>query len=199
MVKGAFFYDPGVRVPLIVRWPERYPSLSGISNAPIPGQRISSLVQPHDLAATVLSAAGFSGEELYNIMPESVVLALLAGGNRKNTHDAVICCYRNSGICDQGRHWIPALHATMLRDERYKLNLYHASPATGGTTEGQLFDMLEDPHEMNNLWEDPAHQSIRLQLTEKLLEWLFNQELRLGTRGGDAVPDHTQLLDNTLK
>jgi arylsulfatase A-like enzyme len=199
MAKGAFFYDPGVKVPLLIRWPENCLSLAGVSNASVSGQCVSSLVQPHDLAATVLSAVGFSDEELQKIMPESADLASLATGKQEYVHDAVICCYRNSGICEQGHHRVPALHATMLRDERYKLNLYHASSRTGESIEGQLFDMLEDPHEMNNLWEDPAHQSIRLHLTERLLEWLFSQELRLGTRGGDAVPDSSQLLDNTLK
>jgi arylsulfatase A-like enzyme len=191
MVKGAFFYDPGVKVPLIIRWPEKYPSLSG--------QRVSSLVQPNDLAATVLSAAGFPSAELHKIMPESADLASLATGGQKSVHDVAICCYRNSGICDRGHHWAPAIHATMLRDDRYKLNLYHANPAARLAMEGQLFDMLEDPHEMNDLWGAPAYQALRLHLMERLLEWMFNQELRLGTRGGDAIPDRSQLLANTLK
>ena len=52
LVKGAFFYDQNTRVPLLMRWPEKFKS----------GLKAESLVQLHDIAATVLSAAGISDE-----------------------------------------------------------------------------------------------------------------------------------------
>ena len=38
----------------------------------------------------------------------------------------------------------------MLRDERYKLIVYH------GHALGELFDLQKDPDEFVNLWDDPA-------------------------------------------
>ena len=41
-----------------------------------------------------------------------------------------------------------ATHATMFRDERYKLVCYH------GHGVGELFDLHDDPSEFRNLWDD---------------------------------------------
>lgn len=194
LVKGAFFYDPCVKVPLIIKWPQTLGT-----DASAQGKRCSQLVQLHDLAATVMTAAGFHQEELEDIMPDSADLLSLASGQKEAVHDAAICCYRNTGISDQGVYWNPPLHATMIRDERYKLNLYHADPASQRPLEGELYDMLEDPDELKNRWNDPDLLHIRLRLTQKLLDWLFQQEQARGSRGGEAIPDRSQQLVNALK
>lgn len=181
LVKGAFFYDPCVKIPLILRWPGRIPA----------GRRSAELVQIHDLAATSLAAAGFSRDELDRWMPESTDLRPVANGEKG--HEEAVCCYRNSGICDQGTAWDPPIHCTMFRDERFKLNVYH------GERFGELYDMLEDPRELNNLWDHPDYVRVRLDLTEKLTEWMFRQELRNDARGGEALPDPKKRLVNALK
>ena len=50
LAKGAFFYDPCVKVPLLMRWPARIPG----------GVRVRALVQPHDLASGPWSAGCYS-------------------------------------------------------------------------------------------------------------------------------------------
>ncbi len=188
LVKGAFFYDACTKVPLIMRWPQSQHGL-----------RTSALVQLHDVAATVLAAAGMPPEEIQSIMPDSKNLTPLLHGNTTPLHDSVVCCYRNSGINDQGLCWNPPIHATMLRDERYKLNIYHADPHVGRPVEGELYDMQADPQELLNLWNHRDYQHIRQHMTEGLLEWLFRQELSTGSRGGEALPDRSQQLVNALK
>ncbi|MBN2551830.1 MAG: DUF4976 domain-containing protein, partial [Spirochaetales bacterium] len=113
--------------------------------------------------------------------------------NGEKGHEEAVCCYRNSGICDQGTAWDPPIHCTMFRDERFKLNVYH------GERFGELYDMLEDPRELNNLWDHPDYVRVRLDLTEKLTEWMFRQELRNDARGGEALPDPKKRLVNALK
>lgn len=188
LVKGAFFYDAGAKVPLILRWP-------GAQR----GARATALVQPHDLAATLLTAAGMPPEECRTLMPDSQNLAPLLHGDTTPVHDAAICCYRNTGISDQGVYWNPPIHATMLRNARYKLNYYHADPQTGRPVEGELYDMQDDPQELCNLWEQAGHRRIRQQMTEQLMDWLVRQEIARGGRGGSAVPDRSQQLVNALK
>jgi uncharacterized sulfatase len=170
-----------VKIPLIMRWPGRIPA----------GKHSAELTQIHDLAATALAAAGCTTAELQEWMPEAGDLTPVAAGGPG--HEQAICCYRNSGISDQGAAWDPPIHCTMFRDKRFKLNVYH------GEVLGELYDMQEDPQEVNNLWDTPDYGKVRLDLTEKLVEWMFGQEMSNDARGGQAIPDPRQRLVNALK
>jgi hypothetical protein len=35
--------------------------------------------------------------------------------------------------------------------------------------DGELFDLQHDPHELNNLWFDPAHAAVRGEMVEAML------------------------------
>lgn len=188
-VKGAFFYDPSVRVPLIIRWPGRLPN----------GKRVAELVQLQDLAATVLCAAGLASDDARQSMPDSHDLLALANGKVEKIRDYVTCTYRNTGLFNTGMYPDPPIYATMIRDKRYKVNVYLNPDGSKEPIEGQLFDMLNDKNEMNNLWDSPNHRDVRLKLTDMLLEWETRQELKLGSRGGDMFPSRSQRLDNRLK
>ncbi len=48
--------------------------------------------------------------------------------------------------------------ATMYRDQRYKLCIYH------GHQLGELYDLAEDPWEFNNLWDDPEYSGLKSDL-----------------------------------
>ncbi|GMV99441.1 MAG: arylsulfatase [Candidatus Hydrogenedentota bacterium] len=157
LVKGAYFFDPNVRVPLILRWPNAIPS----------ARRIEPLVQLHDLAATILSAAGVESSELVSVMPDAYNLLPLATGEVRSVRDHAVCCYRNSGIQCGGEYWSPPINATMLRSTRYKLNVWHDS-----TNQGELYDMTQDPMELDNLWHDETARTVRDSLTLSLSQWL---------------------------
>lgn len=189
LVKGAFFYDPGVRVPLLLRWPQ---SLAG-------GRRIPRIVQLHDLAVTVLSAAGLRVNDVRNWMPESQDLLPACRGVKGCLRDSAVCCYRNSGIFDTGDYANPPIDATMLREERYKLNVYHSPLTATGDVDGELYDMREDPTELRNLWSDPRYAQVRFRMTDRLLAWLSSQEARFGSRGGEIRPEAGQKLNNSAR
>lgn len=188
LVKGAFFYDPVVKVPLIIRWPDK---IEG-------GKRIEQLVQMYDLTATILSLAGYTQRELQKWMPESKNLFPLILGKEQKIHDYVICCYRGTGINDQSLYFNPPIHASMIRDEQYKMNIYH-NLKESIQPQGELFDMQNDKNEFHNLWKNPSYFEVKNRLMKNLIEWLFQQEIRLGTRGGDSFPNSSQRLDNKLK
>ncbi|MBT3380281.1 MAG: sulfatase-like hydrolase/transferase [Lentisphaerae bacterium] len=181
LVKGAFFYDANVRVPLIMRWPERLRE----------PRRVSTLAQIHDLAATILTAAGTEQNEIEEAMPAALDLLPAASGEGDGGRNQAICCYRNSGLSSEAGatpYFNPAINATMLRRGQYKLNLWHGEGGASGGPRGELYDMDLDPFEQNNLWDRDEYREVRLSLTERLLDWFARNECSLGSRGGEALP-----------
>lgn len=175
LVKGAHFYDENVRVPLLVRWPGHIPQ----------GTRVNALAQLYDMAATVLTAAGVEPEG----MPDARNLLDAARGTVERLHEHAICCYRNSGMSVEREYWDPPINATMIHDGRYKLNLWHTSE-DAATMPGELYDMDEDPQEMDNRIGNSALESVRRKLTDRLLNWLADNERQPGSRGGETRPTH---------
>lgn len=175
--KGAFFYDPSIRVPFLIRLPRKIPA----------GRRVKEPVQQFDIAATVLSLAGYSKDKLNEIMPESMDLfALIQQGKRyENYRGYAVCAYRNSGYGPGHKYFDPPIHATMFRDERFKLNVYH-NISNGGPFEGELYDMKRDTAETDNLWDNPGYAEVRAGLLQRLLDWMVENNVRnFGSRGGE--------------
>ena len=154
ITKGAYFYDPCSRVPMILRLPA----------AERAGTRVGELVQPHDLAATLLRAAGMPAPEVAALMPESQDLAALARAEVAAPRDHALTLYRNSGYGNRG-YWDPPIYGTMFHDGRYKLSLFH-DPDARRDPEGELYDMEADPGETTNLWSAPEHAARRAHLTD---------------------------------
>lgn len=59
----------------------------------------------------------------------------------------------------------------VLRGERYKYVHFTALPAL-------LFDMQQDPGELENLADDPNHRDIMLEMTQRMLSWRMNHDER---------------------
>jgi len=178
--KGAHFYEPCARVPLLLWEPG---GRRGAARSP-------ALVQPHDLAATALHAAGYSADWIRARMPAAIPL------QRGTGHECVFGVYRNSGINRQKTFWDPPIHCTMVRDARYKLTAYHdAPPAVAGP--GELYDLARDPGETRNLWAKPAGAAPRAALLARLESWLAQEEKAgAGGRGGRVFPPPEHWLRN---
>ena len=173
LVKGAFFYDACVRVPLLMRWP-------GIIDA---GARVPGTVQPNDLAAPILSAAGCLTAEARRRMPES--RDLLAGAGKHSRRYVV------TGTPGSSTTWsMPRIRFTRpcCRTGDWKLNHYH----TPLPADGQLFNLRDDPGETRNLWADYSHREDRLRLTDQLNQWMLAREFQSGSRGGESFPAAAQ-------
>ena len=181
ITKGAYFYDPCTRVPMILRLPK----------SECAGTRVAELVQPHDLAATLLRVAGMPAAAVAALMPESQDLAALARGDHGaaagTPRDYALTMYRNSGYGNRG-YWDPPIYGTMFHDGRYKLNLYH-DPDARREPEGELYDMQVDPDETTNLWAAPRHAARRAHLTDRLHATLVASEVHHAAgRGGTSWP-----------
>lgn len=177
LTKGAWFYEACVRVPLIMRLPGRLAA----------GRAFDGLVQPHDLAATVLAAAGVDPASWSALMPHSRDLVAVARGEAP-ARDHAVCLYRNTGYGPGGRYFDPPIHATMFRDRRWKLNVYHDVGGGAAEPEGELYDLDEDPREQRNLWADRRRADVRSRLANRLMDWMVDMDRTYtGTRGGEAV------------
>jgi len=175
--KGAFFYDPSVRVPFLMRFPGRIAA----------GTRVKEPVQQLDIAATCLTAAGYSKEETSKAMPHSMDLIrfIHEGKSYEKYRDYAVCAYRNTGYGPGHKYFDPPIQATMFRDQRYKLNVYHDVDSKGGF-EGELYDMAEDPQERKNLWNNPQYAEVKIKLLGRLMDWMVDNSVRYpGSRGGE--------------
>ncbi|MBA2666552.1 MAG: sulfatase-like hydrolase/transferase [Trueperaceae bacterium] len=184
LVKGAFFFDPCVRVPLLMRWP-------GVIE---PGTRVPGLAQLHDLAATIMLAAGAEPGDVDRWMPDARDL-LPAATDGVIVREAAVSAYRDSGISSCGA-WDPPLHGTMWREGDHKLNVYHLPD---GTVEGELYDLMADPDELSDLWDAPERAALKARLLSRLLDWMFRVELAHGSRGGERRPAPRHTLDNAFE
>ncbi len=157
MLKGPMLYEPVVRVPLILSWPNRIRA----------GQQVDHIVQNIDLTATLLEAGGVSGAfamQGESLMP--LIDGLNAGQDIKH-RDWALCEYR-----DSGHGATPPVHTTMLRYGHMKLVVWHGSPATTRPREGELYDLAADPEERVNLYHDQARREDRERMKDMLIDVL---------------------------
>ena len=134
--KGCRFYEGLVRVPLMFSWPGHIEA----------GLRSDALVELSDKTPTLLE---LSGEEVPEHMTGKSLAPILAGRASPDSHrDFVRCEYYDALKAPDGTL------ATMYRDERYKLVVYH------GRDYGELYDLQEDPDEFSNLWEN-SHLALK--------------------------------------
>ena len=90
----------------------------------------------------------------------------------------------------KGREYVFAEHArdgilqetefmTMVRSREWKLVHFLDEPF------GQLFDMVHDPGELHNLWDDPEAAGVRRRMLDVLREW----RIRSGYHTRDIAGD----------
>lgn len=138
-----FMYEESIRVPLLVRYPEEVR----------PGTKIPHIVLNVDFAPTILDYAGLP-------IPKDVqgrsIRPLLRGQSPKNWRTAMYYHYYEY----PGPHWVLPHYG--IRTERYKLIHYYT------TGEWELFDLKRDPHEMRNVYHDPAYADVVRKLKAEL-------------------------------
>ena len=145
-------YDVITRVPLIVWSPARFPG----------GRQIDALCQLMDIGPTILELAGvpaLDGAEAMSLLPA-------LRGESWAGREYVFAEHGRDGILQETEFM------TMVRSQEWKLVHFLDEPF------GQLFDLLRDPEEVNNLWQDPVFADKRQELLDVLREWRIRSRYR---------------------
>ena len=141
-----FIYDESFKTPLMIKWP----------NQINPGTTNDEMVQNLDFAQTFLEAAMI--EEPDGMQGESLI-PLLKGNNQKWTRDAVYYHY----------YEYPSVHMAKrhygIVSKEYKLTHFYFD-----VDEWELYDRINDPNEMNNVFNNPDYQDVVKKLTAELKE-----------------------------
>jgi arylsulfatase A-like enzyme len=137
---------------------------------------IEELIQNIDIAPTILDIAGL---EISPRMDGKSFLPILQG-KKIPWRDSAFYEY----YWERNFPHTPTTHG--VRTDRYKYIHYH-----GIWDIDELYDLKNDPEEMNNLIDSPEHQKLVKQLNDRMFEWLEKTDgmlipLRRDT-GGRAV------------
>ncbi|MEQ8785024.1 MAG: sulfatase-like hydrolase/transferase [Pirellulaceae bacterium] len=147
MFKGCRFYEGLVRIPLIFSWPGKFQT----------DLRSDALVELLDLTATIVELCGLEQPEY---MQGRSLTPILRGEASPGQHRAFVRCEYFDAL-DPYFTGGQGVFATMYRDRRHKLSVYH------GLGIGELYDLENDPWEFDDLWDDPASFALRSELIAK--------------------------------
>jgi len=145
-------YDTITRMPMIVWSPGRFEG----------DQRIDGLCQQMDIGPAILELAGIEVPE--SMEARSVLPAL--EGREWDEREVVFAEHSKDGILQETECM------TMVRNRGWKLVHFLDEPF------GQLFDLENDPDEVNNLWDAPEHSSKKQALLDALREWRIRSSLQ---------------------
>lgn len=146
-LKGPHFYEQSVRVPLILHGPG------------LPRMTVAEPVELIDLAPTVCDLAGIPrhpGMQGLSLLPR------LRGETATHRDDAY-CEFLDANFSYDPSPW-----GTMLRTRTHKVVRFHGRDRA--SSQGLLFDLVEDPDETTDRWNDPGYAAVRADLTERLCD-----------------------------
>jgi len=147
IAKGAFHYEDMIKVPFIARYPGHIPE----------GKHTDSLFSLVDLAPTFLGMAQLP-------IPRSMTGIDFTGllyGRKDRIRDHIIV---------ENHHEPTTVHVKTFVNDRYKITVYYNEEY------GELYDLVEDPQESNNRWDDSAYKNIKSTLLLKFLHAEMGKE-----------------------
>lgn len=159
--KESFLNEEVLRIPMALRWPECIDR----------GQTSQHLVSNMDCPVTVLNAAGTSvgspvdGRNLLDLINDGQ----LHPGNG-NWQDDLMCE-------THGHHWEPVTgRAIVTQRYRFVVYQYHGQPdyvdeVDTSTSMEELYDLQEDPYQLNNLATDGRFQNVIAEHRRRLKRW----------------------------
>jgi arylsulfatase A-like enzyme len=137
--KGEFMYDEIYRIPLVVSHP-------ACRN---PGSSSDDFVYLQEITASILDMAGLPVPEHFD--GNSFLPAMLEGG-RHNGREEVYCVF--------DRHFTVA-NQRMVRSRTHQFTF-------NSSDQGELYDLENDPYQLNNVYSDPTHDATRRDLMDRM-------------------------------
>ncbi|MGI8529656.1 MAG: sulfatase family protein [Geodermatophilaceae bacterium] len=142
-------YEPSVAVPLLIRGP-------GIT----PGTVVPQLVGGHDVAPTVLGMTGLSGTQGGFVIDGLNLLPMIADPGLNAKRPIVL----EVGPAGTDRAGPYRFHAVRTSEWKY---------VERSTGREELYDMVGDPHELENLSNSPAHSAVRAEMDALLDRYAY--------------------------
>lgn len=182
MVRGKqWLYDGGIQVPLIIRWPGK-----------IRKKTVSDdLVSLIDVSAASLSVADIDLPEHLQgqdfLKPPVKREYVYAGRNRMDAVVDHVRAVRNQQFkyiknfmperpYTQFGHYkefyYPVLSLMKVLHQQGKLTIAQSRFMASQKPEEELYDLVEDPYELNNLYQEPAYESVLLKMRAQLNTWI---------------------------
>jgi len=138
--------DAITRIPMIWRWPDRFKT----------GHMAEEIVESVDLANTLCSLAGL---ELMDTVDGKDITPLLEGKEY---------AIREIGVTECA--WSKSVRKGKYRMVYYTRGMFADEYPEGF---GELYDLENDPWEMNNLFFEPAYGEVVAALQKDLIDWLI--------------------------
>ncbi len=152
MYDKRFMYEPSIRVPLMVRYPRLVKA----------GSVSEQMALNIDIVPTILELAGTA---VPGSRPGKSLVPLLQGKSPDNWRKDWLYEYYEYPYAQGVRP-----HRG-VRTERYKLIHFHTMPQFPELREQfELYDLREDPGELNNLYGKPGYDALAQQLLDRISE-----------------------------
>ena len=153
-IDKRWMYEESMRMPMLVRYP---PTIKA-------GGTSQALINNTDFAPTLLD---FAGVKAPDAMHGRSFRTILETG--KTPDDWRTATYYRYWM-HLAHHWNPAHFG--LRTNRYKLIFFYGNQPDGKGVQTppawEFYDLEKDPHEMNNVYDDPSHAATIADLKAEL-------------------------------
>jgi arylsulfatase A-like enzyme len=149
-----FMYEESLRSPLLVRYP---PEIK-------PGSVCDAIVLGIDYAPTFLDYAGRPTSAMPIALPGASLRPLLKGERPADWRDAIYYHYYES----ETEHKAPKHYG--VRTATHKLIRFYELPGEDAA-QWELYDLEKDPHELRNVYADPACAQVVADLKARLREF----------------------------
>lgn len=179
-----FLYDGGIQVPIIIRWPAKLK----------PGQVNDNMVTTIDISKTILDVAGVTpSHPLHglNLLDESTKerkYVFAARDKMDGTHDAMRAIRSRDfklihnlmperPYCQFNRYKetsYPVLALLNVLNMKGELPPEQAKFMASTKPEFELYDLINDPNELNNLTDDLNYPEVKAELQKELNNWREN-------------------------
>ena len=147
--KGPAMYDETIRIPFIVRWPGKAPDSSA---SPHPVSHI-------DVVPTILEF--FSAETPPFLEGRSMLEAFKNPHSRPN--DEIFVEFMRYEVDHDGWGGFQPIRCAVDGHHKLVINLHYTD---------ELYDLEQDPQEMNNLIDQPGSRAVREHLHNSILTWM---------------------------